>query len=83
MRDAGIEQIVISLGSARGAGDSLVAGLVWGLSSVLALAATLQWGVACGTAAASHSGTAFGSYAEVMRLAERVKVREMYHAEHA
>jgi fructose-1-phosphate kinase PfkB-like protein len=41
----------------------------------------LQWGVACGAAAASHDGTAFGSYDEVARLAERVTLREVFHTE--
>jgi 1-phosphofructokinase family hexose kinase len=66
-----------------GAGDSLVAGLVWGLSKALAPATMLQWGVACGAAAASHAGTAFGSYDEVARLAELVTVREVFYTEHA
>jgi len=58
-----------------GAGDSLVAGLVWGLSNALAPDDMLRWGVACGAAVASHVGTAFGSYDEVARLAEQVTVR--------
>jgi len=66
-----------------GAGDSLVAGLVWGLNKALAPATMLQWGVACGAAAASHAGTAFGSYADVARLAELVTVREVFYTEHA
>lgn len=60
-----------------GAGDSLVAGLVWGLSNALAPREMLKWGVACGAAAASQAGTAFGSYADVARLAEQVAVREV------
>jgi 1-phosphofructokinase family hexose kinase len=60
-----------------GAGDSLVAGLVWGLSSALAPEDMLRWGVACGAAAASQAGTAFGTYDQVARLAEQVAVREI------
>jgi 1-phosphofructokinase family hexose kinase len=66
-----------------GAGDSLVAGLVWGLNKGLASAAMLQWGVACGTAAASQAGTAVGSYDQVACLAEQVAVREVFQAEQA
>jgi 1-phosphofructokinase family hexose kinase len=59
-----------------GAGDAMVAGLVWGLSQHDALRA-LVWGVACGAAAASHDGTAVGTPAEVARLAQHVQVREL------
>ena len=44
-----------------GAGDSLVGGLVWGLSQEMPLVEALRWGVACGAAAAGLSGTAVGS----------------------
>jgi 1-phosphofructokinase family hexose kinase len=58
-----------------GAGDALVAGLTWGLSEGQALPDAIRWGVACGAAAASHAGTAAGTYDEVARLAELVEVR--------
>jgi fructose-1-phosphate kinase PfkB-like protein len=60
---------------------ALVAGLVWGLSKALAPEDTLRWGAACGAAAASHAGTAFGSYDDVAHLAEQVTVREVFQAE--
>jgi 1-phosphofructokinase family hexose kinase len=60
-----------------GAGDSLVAGLVWGLSQGFAPSEMLRWGVACGAAAASHAGTAFGSYADVVHLAAQVTLCEV------
>ncbi len=44
-----------------GAGDSMVGGLVWGLSEGLPIAEALCWGIACGAATASLSGTAVGS----------------------
>lgn len=59
-----------------GAGDSLVAGLVWGLARHDPPAA-LAWGVACGAAAAARAGTAVGTLAEVADLAGRVRVREL------
>lgn len=43
-----------------GAGDALVAGLVWGLSQGYPGREASRWGVACGTAAASLNGTAMG-----------------------
>ncbi|MEM7117409.1 MAG: 1-phosphofructokinase [Chloroflexota bacterium] len=44
-----------------GAGDSMVGGLVWGLSQGFSVAEALRWGIACGAATASLSGTAVGS----------------------
>lgn len=44
-----------------GAGDSMVGGLVWGMSQQMPLPEALRWGLACGAATASLSGTAVGS----------------------
>jgi 1-phosphofructokinase family hexose kinase len=44
-----------------GAGDSMVGGLVWGLSQGLEASEALRWGIACGAATASLSGTAVGT----------------------
>jgi 1-phosphofructokinase family hexose kinase len=60
-----------------GAGDSLVAGLVWGLSQGYTLTETLSWGVACGAATAAHAGTAVGAYAEVAEIVRQVAVHEV------
>lgn len=51
-----------------GAGDSMVGGLVWGLSEDLPVAEALRWGIACGAATASLSGTAVGSRPLVEKL---------------
>lgn len=59
-----------------GAGDSLVAGMVWGLSRGDPLEA-LRWGVACGAAAAARDGTAVGTRDEVEALARQVQVRPL------
>jgi 1-phosphofructokinase family hexose kinase len=59
-----------------GAGDSLVAGLLWGLIQGNPQSA-LRWGIACGAATASHSGTAIGTYAEIERLAQQVYIHEI------
>jgi len=59
-----------------GAGDALVAGLVWGLSQHDALLG-LRWGVACGASAASQLGTTIGTHAEVARLAARVELHSL------
>jgi fructose-1-phosphate kinase PfkB-like protein len=57
-----------------GAGDSMVAGLVWGLSRALPMEEALRWGVACGAAAASLDGTAFGTRAQVEELERKVEL---------
>jgi len=55
-----------------GAGDALVAGLVWGLSHGYSGAELLRWGVACGAAAASLKGTAMGQWSLVESLTGQV-----------
>jgi len=60
-----------------GAGDSLVAGLVWALDQGQSLAGALQWGVACGAATAASSGTAVGSRAEVEQLRAQTQVHTL------
>ncbi len=57
-----------------GAGDSMVAGLVWRLAQGVPVAQALGWAVASGAAAASLDGTAFGSRAAVAELERQVEV---------
>ena len=57
-----------------GAGDSMVGGLVWGLNANLGLQEALRWGVACGAAAASLSGTGVGSRELVESLHAQVSI---------
>ncbi len=57
-----------------GAGDALVAGLVWGLHQGYSQQETLRWGVACGAAAASLDGTAVGTREHVESLVTQVRV---------
>ncbi len=60
-----------------GAGDSAVAGVMWGLSHDLPLPEVLRWGIACGTAAASLPGTTMGDLALVSSFLDRVVVRRL------
>jgi fructose-1-phosphate kinase PfkB-like protein len=60
-----------------GAGDSSVAGLVWGIDHHLDWPDTLRWSMACGAAAASLAGTAVGSKEIIETLAEQVKIVEL------
>lgn len=60
-----------------GAGDSMVGGLVYGLSRGDDLATALTWGLACGSATASLDGTTLGSRAQVEALLEEVEIRRL------
>jgi 1-phosphofructokinase family hexose kinase len=58
-----------------GAGDALVAGMIWGFCNNYAGEDVIRWGVACGAAAASLAGTAMGSRSLVESLAGQVRIR--------
>jgi 1-phosphofructokinase family hexose kinase len=60
-----------------GAGDSMVAGLVWGLSQGNDMPEALRRGIACGAATASQSGTSVGSLAQVNELLTQVQLSEV------
>jgi 1-phosphofructokinase family hexose kinase len=60
-----------------GAGDSLVAGLVWALDRADSLAEALRWGVACGAATAASPGTAVGERAAVEQLYGQTSVQPL------
>lgn len=60
-----------------GAGDSMVAGLVWGLSQGHGMPEALCRGIACGAATASQSGTSVGSLAQVNELLSQVSLSEV------
>ena len=56
-----------------GAGDSMVGGLAWALTRGLSLKDSLGWGVACGAATASLSGTEVGSMPLIEELLKKVR----------
>lgn len=60
--------------NAVGAGDALLAGLVWALVQKHPLEEVARWGVACGSAAAARPGVDFAPMAEVQEMFERVSV---------
>ena len=59
--------------SSVGAGDSMVAGIVYGLSNKLSLRECLQYGVACGTATTMTSGSALCEKKTVEKLLKIIK----------
>jgi 1-phosphofructokinase family hexose kinase len=58
-----------------GAGDALVAGLVWAMNDGFSLLESLTWGIASGAAAAGLDGTAVGSRPVVQELRSEVSVK--------
>lgn len=60
-----------------GAGDSMVAGLVWGLSQGHSMPEALRRGVACGAATASQRGTAVGTLTQVNTLLPQIRLSEI------
>ena len=60
-----------------GAGDSMVAGIVWGLSEGAKLSEALRRGIACGAATASQNGTAVGSLSQVKELLQKVQLEKL------
>jgi 6-phosphofructokinase 2 len=53
-----------------GAGDSMVAGIVWMLEQGKSLSDAVQFGIACGTAATINKGTQLFLKADAMRFYE-------------
>lgn len=60
--------------STVGAGDSLVAGMVWGLKKKYTLEDAARFGVACGTAATLRPGTLLCTLKDAERLYKETKV---------
>ncbi|MDR6225931.1 1-phosphofructokinase [Desmospora profundinema] len=58
-----------------GAGDAMVAGLVWGLSRSMSPEEIARWATAAGALAASKPGTQFGTFEEVNRWVKRVALQ--------
>jgi len=56
-----------------GAGDSMVAGIVMGLTAGKTLPEAVQFGVACGTAATLHAGTELCKREDVEKLYNLIK----------
>ncbi|MCK9174772.1 MAG: 1-phosphofructokinase [Desulforhopalus sp.] len=65
-------------GNPTGAGDSMVAGMVWGLSQGDSMPDALCKGIACGAATASQNGTAVGTLEQVKELLEKVQLSEVF-----
>ena len=63
-----------------GAGDAMLAGIVYGLVVGEVEECAFSWGIAAGAAAAGKAGTGMPSRSEVAKLIEKVKVKEVLNA---
>ena len=64
--------------STVGAGDSMVAGIVYALAQGSELTEAVQYGVACGTAATLNPGTELCRKEDVLSLLPKVKIIDTY-----
>jgi 1-phosphofructokinase family hexose kinase len=60
-----------------GAGDAMVAGLVWRLDEGDSASEALPWAIACGTAAANEPGTGMPSLSVVKDFKQKVIIKEI------
>lgn len=60
-----------------GAGDAMVAGLVWRLDEGDLINEALPWAIACGTAAANEPGTGMPALSIVEKFKKEVKIKEI------
>jgi 1-phosphofructokinase family hexose kinase len=63
-----------------GAGDAMLAGVLFGLYNGLENAESFAWGIAAGSAAAGKTGTGMPSKDEVENLKKRIDIKEIEHA---
>lgn len=63
----------VSVKSTIGAGDSMVAGLIYGIANDFIEEDILKWGVACGVATTMSEGTNLGSKLNVNKVLEMLK----------
>jgi len=68
--------------STVGAGDSMVAGIIWQLAQGKHLSQALEYGVACGTAATMHPGTSLCEKKDVEALLTIMKNNSPAHIHH-
>jgi len=71
---------VIEEANPTGAGDAMLAGLLYGLVNGLPRSDSFAWGLAAGSAAASKTGTRMPSMEAVTSLKETITVQEISHA---
>lgn len=68
----------VEVHSAVGAGDSFVAGMVWGLSQQQSAVQAFAKGVACATATLMSTASGLGDAAQVLQLLEQVRCLDQF-----
>lgn len=68
-----IKPPIIEVKNTTGAGDSMLAGILYSLSLGNDLRKSLEWGVACGTATTLNYGTALCSKIDVMKVLKKIE----------
>ena len=63
-----------------GAGDAMVAGLVYQLSVAAPVVDALRWGLACGASAASQAGTEMGNKQLIEHFVSEIQIEEDFYA---
>lgn len=71
------EALTIKERNPIGAGDAMLAGVIWQLSEGKTLKEALTWGNACGAATAAQEGTTVGPRATVHSLVTKVQLKEI------
>ena len=64
-----------------GAGDALLAGIIYALDQGWSMEDLARWGVASGTAAAMCEGVSVGTYEEIQKLASQVNISEKWNCD--
>ena len=67
----------VKIKSTVGAGDSMVAGIVYSLANGNNLKEVLRYGIACGTAATLNPGTQLSHPDDVKQLLKLIEVKEV------
>jgi 6-phosphofructokinase 2 len=70
------QPLAVQVAGTTGAGDSMLAAMVWALAQNLPPPQVLAWGVAAGSAALLSGGTALCTHADVQRFVPQVKVHQ-------
>jgi 6-phosphofructokinase 2 len=71
------QPLAVQVAGTTGAGDSMLAAMIWALSQKLPMPQVLAWGVAAGSAALLSGGTALCTRADVERFVPQVVVNQM------
>lgn len=67
---------IVKVANPTGAGDALLAGVMFAFEKEMSMKDAVRWGVASGTAAAMHEGVSVGTYEEIHELVQRIDIHD-------